>query len=87
MYCAHVVGAILFAFAVWRYFSLGQWEAYLIPMATAALGFACVVASHQVADWTGRYGWTYERFWTYPPMYVRFFGLALLLGAVLFGFK
>ena len=87
MYWPHVVAALLLGVAVWQYVSLGQWEAYLKPMATAAFGFVCVAASHEVADWTGRYGWTYQSFWTYPPTYVRFFGFVLLLGAALFGFE
>ena len=87
MYWGHVVGTILFGIAVWQYVSLGQWESFLKPMALAVLGFVSIVASHEVADWTGRYGWTYDSFWTYPPTYVRFFGFVLLIGAILFGFK
>ena len=87
MYWAHVVGMTLSAIAVWKYNAVGQWEQYLKPIALAAFGFVCVVASHEVADWTGRYGWTYLSFWTYPPTYVRFFGFVLLLGTIPFGFK
>ena len=53
---------------------------------TGTFGYVCVVASHEVADWTGRFGWSYQSFWTYPPTYVRFFGFVLLIGAILFGF-
>lgn len=87
MYWAHAVGTVLFVIAVWQYVSLSQWEAFLKPMALAALGFVSVVASDEVADWTGRYGWTYESFWSYPPTSVRFLGFVLLIGAILFGFN
>jgi hypothetical protein len=87
MYWAHAVATLLFGIAVWKYVSLAQWNVFLKPMAFAGFGFVCVVASHEVADWTGRYGWTYDSFWTYPPTYVRFFGFVLLVGALIFGFK
>jgi hypothetical protein len=87
MYWPHAVAIVLFALATWKYVSIGQWEAFLKPIALAALGFVSVVANHEVADWTGRYGWTHQSFWTYPPMYVRFFGFMLLIGALLFGFR
>jgi hypothetical protein len=87
MYWPHVVATILFAIAVWKYVSLAQWELNLKPIAFATFGFVCVVASHEVADWTGRYGWTYQSFWTYPPTYVQFFGFVLLVGTNLFGFS
>ena len=87
MYWAHAVDGLLFGIAVWRYVTLAQWEAFVKPMALAAFGFVCVVGSHEVADWTGRYSWTYDSFWTYPPTYIRFFGLTLLVGVLLLGFK
>ncbi len=72
----------LFAYSVGRYVSVAQWEAHLDDVAGAAAGFLCVVAS-----WTGRYGWPYESFWTYPPTYVRFIGFVLLAVVALFGFR
>ena len=87
MYWPHALAAILFAIVAWKYVARAQWEAYLNPMVTATFGFSCVVASDEVADWTGRYGWTYQSFWTYPPNYVRFFGFVLLAGTLLFGFE
>jgi hypothetical protein len=86
MYWPHGLATILFVIAVWRYLTIGQWEAQLIAICAAAFGFVCVVASHEVADWTGRYGWTHESFWTYPPTYVRFVGFVFLGGALFFGF-
>lgn len=86
MYWPHAVGTLLFAIVVWRYVSLGQWEAFWKPFAIGAFGYMCVIASHEVADWTGRYSWTYDSFWTYPPTYVRFTGFVLLLGVIVFGF-
>lgn len=81
-----VVGILLFISAVWKYWSLGQWEAQAVSMALAAFGFAAKVAPDEVSSWTGRYGWTYESFWTYPPTYLRFVGLALQVGVLVWGF-
>lgn len=85
MYWAHAIGTLLFGIVVLRYLALGQWEAYLKPFAIAAFGYLCIVASHEVADWTGRYGWTYDSFWTYPPSYIKLSGFGMLLGVLLFG--
>lgn len=87
MYWPHVLAAVLLGVAIWQYVSAAQWEPYLKAMAIAVFGFVCVVASHEMADWTGRYGWTYQSFWTYPPTYVRFFGFVLLVAVILFGFR
>jgi hypothetical protein len=87
MYWPHVVAAVLLAIAAWQYVSMAQWEPYLKWMAIAVFGFVCVVASDEVASWTGRYGWIYQSFWTYPPTYVRFFGFVLLAAVILFGFS
>jgi hypothetical protein len=87
MYWPHAVGMFLFAFAVWRYVSIAQWEAYLKTFALAVFGFISVVASEEVASYSGRYGWTYDSFWTYPPTYIRSFGFFLLIVVDLFGFR
>lgn len=86
MYWAHAVGTVLLAIVVWSCLPLHNWETILKPLGVAVFGYVCVIASHEVADWTGRYGWTYQSFWSYPPTYVRFAGFALLLGVLLFGF-
>lgn len=86
MYWPQVVGTLLFAIVVWRYVALGRWEAFMQPFAWAGFGYLSVIASDEVANWTGRYGWTYDSFWTYPPTYVRCFGFILLIGVLLFGF-
>lgn len=86
MYWPHATASILLAIPLWKYVSLGLWVEYLKSIAVAAFGFACLVASHEVADWTGQYRWTRDDFWTYPPTYVRSFGFMLLIGALLSGF-
>jgi hypothetical protein len=86
MYWPHLVAIVLFGISVWRYVTLAQWEVYLKSIALASFGFICVVASDEVADYSGRYSWTYDSFWTYPPTYVRFFGFVLLICVDLFGF-
>jgi hypothetical protein len=80
------VGVALFVPAAWKYWSLGEWEAHVVSMALAAFGFVATVAPDEVSSWTGRYGWTYGSFWTYPPTYLRFVGLALQVGVLVWGF-
>jgi hypothetical protein len=87
MYWPHAVATILFAFAVWRYVSIAQWEAYLKTFAIAVFGFISVVASDEEASYSGRYSWTYDSFWTYPPAYVRSLGFVLLVAVDLFSFR
>lgn len=87
MYGPALIAAIMFAMAMAQYAWLCQWERQLVPMACAAFGFACAAASEEVADWTGRYGVTYESFWTYPTTLIRLFGFGLLIYADFFGFR
>lgn len=87
MYWPLVIGVLLFIPAAWKYYSLGQWEAQAGSAAVAVLGLVSMLAPDEVASWTGRYGWTYDSFWNYPPTYVRFFGLALQIGLLVFGFR
>lgn len=77
----------MFAIAAAQYGWLHQWKRLLVPIACAAFGFACAAASEEVADWTARYGWTYESFWTYPPTWIRFLGFGLRIYADIFGFR
>jgi len=86
MYGPAIVGTLLFIPAAWRYYSLGMWEEYVAEAAISVFAFASVLAPEEVSSWTGRYGWTYKRFWTYPATYVRFFGFAALIGVLVFGF-
>lgn len=87
MYWAQAISLVLFGIALSRYVSIGRWEQHLPSMAWAAFGFDSAVASDEVADWTGRYGWTTDSFWTYPPTWVRVFGFMALVAVNLFGFR
>jgi len=87
MYWPHALATLLFAIAVARYVSVGRYESFARSMAAAFFGFVCVVASHEVADWTGWFGWSYDSFWTYPPNWVRWAGLVLLAYIAVFGFR
>ncbi len=78
---------LLLIIAVGRYIILGRWEHYFATLAWAVFGFVSAVASDEVADWTGRYGWTSDSYWTYPPTWVRAFGLITLVLVNLFGFR
>ena len=57
-YWLNIVASAIFVAALVRYVRLAQWEQQLVPFAVAAVGFVCVVASDEVSDWTGRYGWS-----------------------------
>jgi hypothetical protein len=87
MYWPHLVATALFVLALAQYVAIGHWEGLLRPMALAAFGYACAVASHEVADWTGQYRWSYQSFWTYPPAWVRVAGFVILAVVNLFGFR
>jgi hypothetical protein len=87
MYGPPLVAAIMFAIAAAQYAWAQQWERFLVPMACATFGFACTAASDEVADWTGRYRWTYDSFWTYPPSWIRVLGFGLLIYASVLGFR
>ena len=82
-----LVGLVLFLPAAWMYYSLGRWEEYAVSAAMGLYGFVSTAFADEVASWTGRYGWTYQSFWTYPPTYVRFMGIAVQLGVLMFGFR
>ena len=73
-YWANMVAFAVLVAAVVRYVRLAQWEQQLVPFAVAAFGFVCVVASDEVSDWTGRYGWTRQTWRQYPAYFVRFAG-------------
>ena len=87
MYWPLIVGLVLFVPAAWKYYSLGLWELHIKSAALAVFGFLCTAFSDEVSSWSGRYGWTYEDFWTYPPTYLRFLGIVIQLGVLVFGFK
>jgi hypothetical protein len=87
IYGPPALAVVLFAIAIAQYVWIGQWERLLVPMACAALGFVCAIASHEVADWTGSYRWTYDTYWTYPPTWVRTFGWMVLVYVDVFGFR
>jgi len=79
----HIVAFAIFVAALVRYVQLAQWEQQLVPFASAAFGFVCVVASDEVAEWTGRYGWSRQQWWQYPGTFVRFAGgVALVVATV-----
>ena len=81
------VGLVLFVPSAWKYYSLGQWIDQVDWAAFALLGFVSTAFPEEVSSWTGRYGWTYESFWTYPATYVQFSGIVTQLVVLLFGFE
>ncbi|MCH8923199.1 MAG: hypothetical protein IIA67_08650 [Planctomycetes bacterium] len=81
-YWLHLLATVIFAACVWRYVALAEWEARFEEIALAGFGFVSVVAADEVAEWTGRYGWTRQRWWQQPIWYVRGAGvLCLIVGA------
>ena len=82
-YWLNFLAFLVFLAALVRYVGLAGWEQHLVPFAVAAFGFVCVVASDEVADWTGRYGWTRQQWRQYPSTFVRFAGgVALVVATV-----
>jgi len=80
-YWLNMLGFAVFLAAALRYIRLAEWEQRLVPFALAAFGFVCVIASEEVAEWTGRYGWTREQWWQYPGSFVRLAGGVILIVA------
>ncbi len=80
-YGLNALALCVFLAALIRYVHLAGWEQNLVPFASSAFGFVCVVASDEVADWTGRYGWTRQQWWQYPGTFVRFAGGVALVAA------
>jgi hypothetical protein len=79
----NLLALAVFGAAVIRYVYLARWEEHLLLFAYAGLGFLCVVASEEVAEWTGRYGWTRQQWWEYPATWVRCFGgVALIIATI-----
>ena len=70
-YWPNLLALAVFAAALIRYIHLARWEGRLELVAYAALGFLCVIASDEVAEWTGQYGFTRQQWWAYPAHYVR----------------
>ena len=65
-YWLNMVAFAIFVAALIRYVQLAQWEQELVPFVVAFFGFVCVIASEEVSDWTGRYGWTRQQWRQYP---------------------
>ena len=79
-YWWHLLATTIFAACVWRYVALAEWEERLRQLAVAGYGFISVVAADEVAEWTGRYGWTRQQWWQQPTSYIRGMGVVCLLG-------
>ena len=70
-----------------RCIRIGHWEALIGTLAAACFGLACALAAEEVSDWTGWYTWSQETYWTYPPNWIRVFGILILVGVNLLGFR
>lgn len=81
-----LLGLALLMPAAWMYIAMQDWEARISSAAIAVLGFVCTAFPDEVSSWTGRYGWTYESFWTYPSTYVRFCGILTQVLVLVLGF-
>jgi hypothetical protein len=82
-YWLNLLACAVFLAALVRYVWLAGWEQHLVPFASAAFGFVCVIASDEMADWTGGYGWTRQQWRQYPDSFVRFSGgVALIVATV-----
>jgi hypothetical protein len=82
-YWLNMLAIAMFVAALLRYVRLGGWEEHLVPFASAVFGLVCVIASEEVAEWTGGYGWTRQQWRQYPSAFVRFAGgVALVVATV-----
>ena len=79
-YWWHLLATALFAACVWRYVALAEWLDRVRQIAVAGYGFISVVAADEVAEWSGRYGWTRQQWRQYPSNFVWGLGVLCLLG-------
>ncbi len=87
-YWLNMLAMAIFLAAIARYVYLGKWEEHLGLFAFAAMGFVCVIASEEVAEWSGSYGWTHEQWRHYPHSVIRFFGgVSLVVTTVLLYYR
>jgi hypothetical protein len=86
-YWLNLLAVAVFAADLVRYIRLAEWEQRLTPFAIAAFGFVSFVASEEVSEWTGRYGWTRQQWWQDPPSYIRFTGGVMLIVATIVLFR
>lgn len=82
-YWPNLLACVIFLAATLRFVRLGDWEQHWVPFAWAFFGFISVVASEEVAEWTGRYGWTRQQWRQYPSGLVRRAGGAVLVVATI----
>ena len=80
-YWVNVLACVVFLAALVRYVQLAGWEQHPVPFASAGFGFVCVIASDEVAEWTGHYGWTRQQWRQYPDSVIRFAGGVTLIVA------
>ena len=77
-----LASALLVA-AILRYVQQGRWVEMLPPLAFVLYGFVSVVIPDEMAEWSGRYGWT-RRQWRHPPAWlIQAVGAIVLVAATI----
>lgn len=82
-YWPNLLAVCVLGLAVARYVNLGQWEHNIAPMAFAALGALSVVASDEVVEALGQYGWTRDQWRVLPSVIIRILGACILAVATI----
>ncbi len=77
-YWLNAIAFIAFGVAAARYLHLADWQGRVIEILLAFGGMVMVVASDEVSEWTGSYGWTRSQWRQYPTWYVKLGGICLL---------
>jgi hypothetical protein len=78
-YWPNVLALVAFGFAAAGYINLANLQGRVSQILLAFGGMVMVVASDEVSEWTGSYGWTRSQWRQYPTLYVKLGG-AFLLG-------
>lgn len=86
-YWFNILASSVFLAGLIRYVLLAAWKQHGVTLACAVFGLVCVVASDEVVEWTGRYGWSRQQWWQYPGTFVRFAGSVVLVVATVILFR
>lgn len=71
----------VFIIAGIRYLSLQRWGDFIVEIIVAWFGLLSILASSEVADFTGDYGWTRDEWWLSSENIVELIGWMLLIVA------
>lgn len=76
-----LLAVVVFIAVVIRYLSLQRWGDLAAEIIVAWFGLLSILASSEVADFSGDYGWTRDQWWLSSEDIIEVIGWALLIVA------